>query len=94
MAMAGTPARTAGAEPAQEPPVAEVFVRIRRADGTQQEITAAWPGPFLLKIGPKDQGAALPAGMTDPDRKEPLIAVLFGGNPGAGGVQVRQTGIS
>lgn len=91
--MTDVPVTAAAGEPELEPPVTQVLVRIRRADGSQQEITANWPEPFLLRIGAKDEEAGLSAGMTGPDRKEPLIAVLFGGNAGVGGVRVNQTGI-
>ena len=76
-----------------ENPAVKLFVRVEKANGAWQEITALHPEPFLLEIGPKEEAAGLPAGIADPDRKEPLIAILFGGNPQAGGIQVHQEGV-
>jgi hypothetical protein len=73
--------------------VTRVVVRIEYADGAFRQFSALWPAPCLLIPGMTEEEAGLSPGMRNPDRKEPLIGLVFGGNPQAGGVQVHQEGV-
>ncbi len=87
------PAVPADTAPAETPAVSMLVLRVEYENGAHREFTALWPVPCLLRIGATAEEAGLPAGMTDPERKEPLIACVFGGNPAAGGVTVSQSGL-
>ncbi len=75
------------------PAVSMLVLRVEYENGAHREFTALWPVPCLLRIGATAEEAGLPAGTADPERKEPLIACVFGGNPEAGGVTVSQSGL-
>jgi hypothetical protein len=82
-------------EPAAQTPgpaVAKVVVRVEYANGAFRELTAISPQPFLMRAGATAEEAGLPPGLVDPSRKEPLVAIVFGGNSVSGGIQVRQAG--
>lgn len=66
-----------------DPVPVRVTVRLEFATGAHREFTADQPADFAFAIAPSD-------GKT---RSEPRIALMFAGNPDAGGIQVHQEGV-
>jgi hypothetical protein len=68
---------------AEMPPAdpSKVTLRIEFPNGAYREFTAEQPLGYWLRV---QESNAPP---------EPLIAVFFGGNPAAGGMQVSQEGV-
>jgi len=84
---------TESAVPPKSPPVSRVVLRVEYEGGSFREFSALRPHPFHLAIEAGPEEASLPVGMTGPERKEPVIGVIFGGSPEHGGVTVRQEGV-
>jgi len=70
-------------EPAGPDP-SRVVLLVEYPGGAFREFTAAWPLEWRFAVAPSD----------GKPRSEPKIALMFAGNPDAGGIQVRQEGMA
>lgn len=82
--------------PPPEPPAVTalpktVVVRIEYPNGAVREFTCHNPLGFQQVVAGSGEMAHLPPGFPV-DAKEPVVAVMFSGNPAAGGIQVRASG--
>ena len=69
-----------------------VTLRIEWPNGAVREYTAHNPLGFQQAIAASGEIAGLPPGFRAEDAKEPVVAVMFSGNPAAGGIQVSASG--
>jgi hypothetical protein len=68
-----------------------VTVEIEWPGGAVRKYTANNPAAFWQVIAPSGQAAGLPPGF-GASPEEPVVAVMFAGNPETGGIRVAATG--
>lgn len=79
--------------PGEEPVITHIRVWIGYSNGAYREYEASHPHDPQVLVTTTDAVAGLGPGLSEEQRREPRVGIMFSGNPAAGGIQVNQAGV-